>query len=195
MGIVSQSVDLFYAYKFIRLLTTPWRQTEAFKLGIIDENGKLLIRPSQFKTSEQRSAYTYFNRLIFNIKRLLSRAPGGSSQIASYASALFLIREEFGISDHAIKTAFEKFDITFDEQEINESWYILGNGSLSPGSYALTQDIALPVTGEMLAKRGTKVIVNENTEPFGYIFDEPIFKVKHVQTKQEIYVTAKDLIR
>ena len=35
-------MDLFMVYQFVKRLTTPWDQTEAFKLGLIDANGKKL---------------------------------------------------------------------------------------------------------------------------------------------------------
>jgi integrase len=38
MGIVNQSIDVYYTYRFLRLLTTEWKDTDAFKLGIIQEN-------------------------------------------------------------------------------------------------------------------------------------------------------------
>ena len=40
MGVVSRTADLFYAYRFIKLLVTPWEKTEAFELGIIDDEEK-----------------------------------------------------------------------------------------------------------------------------------------------------------
>ena len=40
--IESQAIELFVAYRFLRILTTPWEDQEAFKLGIIDKEGKLL---------------------------------------------------------------------------------------------------------------------------------------------------------
>lgn len=197
MGIISRSADLYYTYKFLRLLTTPWEETDAYNLGIIDKKGKVLIRPSQFKTSEQKDAYTFFNRLVFNIKKLIQKAPGGSSRIASYAAALYLLKEELGLSDSNIETILKKMEVDIDVSitESVSSWYIMGNNSLAPGTYTLTQDITLPTTGEMAAKSGTRVIVDEGVDPAGYVFNEPIYKVKHVQTKHEVYVSVMDLIR
>jgi len=197
MGVISRSADLYYTYKFIRLLVTPWDETEAYEQGIIDENGKLLIRPSQFRTSEQKDAYTYFDRLVFNVKRLIERVPGGKSRIASYAAALYLIKEELGLQDKHIEEILKKMEVDFDK-DINESvssWYVLADNTLAPGTYTLTNNIMLPTTNEMGAKKGTRVIVDEGTEIAGSVFNEPIYKVKHVQTKQEIYVSPMDLIR
>ena len=52
------AVELFMTYKFIRLLVTPWKKTEAFDEGIIDDKGKLLIRVKD-QTNAQKKVYTY----------------------------------------------------------------------------------------------------------------------------------------
>ena len=43
-------IDLFVTYKFLRYLTTPWEKQEAFKLGIIDSEGKR-IKDKEIKTN------------------------------------------------------------------------------------------------------------------------------------------------
>lgn len=83
-------VDLYLIYEFLKRLTTPFNETEAFRLGLIDKDGNRLKKP---KTQEEKDALTYFNRLIFNLKRLLGMIPGGKSKIASYAAAVLLLRE------------------------------------------------------------------------------------------------------
>ena len=40
MSLASRAGDLYYSFRFVKLLTTPWEETDAYKLGIIDENGK-----------------------------------------------------------------------------------------------------------------------------------------------------------
>ena len=94
MSLLSQAADTAYTYRFISLLVTPWEKTKAFELGLIDKNGKRVKKPS---TGEERSAYTFFHRLVFNVKRLLSVAPGGKTRIASFAAALVLLREDFDV--------------------------------------------------------------------------------------------------
>ena len=42
MSIVSRTADLFYAFRFLKLLVTPWNKMEAFDLGVIDDQGKTL---------------------------------------------------------------------------------------------------------------------------------------------------------
>ena len=41
MSVVSRTADLFYAFRFLKLLVTPWDKMEAFDLGVIDDNGKV----------------------------------------------------------------------------------------------------------------------------------------------------------
>jgi hypothetical protein len=84
------ALDLFYTFQFLKRLTTPFNKTDAFKEGLIDANGKLLKSPKSLK---EKDAYTSFDRLTFNLKRLLGKLPGGKSTIASYAAALFLLKE------------------------------------------------------------------------------------------------------
>lgn len=83
--------DILLIYQFIKRLTTPFDKTEAFELGLIDKNGKRLKKA---ETKEEQDAMGYFDRLVFNIKRLLEKVPGGSSRLGSYAAALWLIKED-----------------------------------------------------------------------------------------------------
>jgi hypothetical protein len=83
--------DLFITYQFIKRLATPFDETEAFRLGLIDAKGKRLKKAA---TTQEKEAMTPFDRMIFNMKRLLAKLPGGDNRIKSYAAALLLLREE-----------------------------------------------------------------------------------------------------
>lgn len=83
-------IDLILVYQFLKRLTTPFNKTDAYKYGIIDENGKKIKDPV---TKQEQDSFGYFDRLVFNLKKIIEMAPGGKSRIASYAAALFLIRE------------------------------------------------------------------------------------------------------
>ena len=86
-------VDLFLVYQFIKRLTTPFVTTKAYTLGLIDKNGKTL---RSAKTAEEKDAFGYYDRIIFNLKRLIEKIPGGKTRIATYAAAILLLREERG---------------------------------------------------------------------------------------------------
>ena len=108
MSILSRAADLGYAFRFLKLLTTPWNKLKAYELGIVDEKGKNLKKAKELKTPEEKSAYTIFHRLVFNIKRLLGKVPGGKSTLASYAAALYLIKEHTGMSEEKIEEIITK---------------------------------------------------------------------------------------
>lgn len=85
----SPVVDLYVLYRIIKDISTPFKETDAFKLGLIDDKGKKLKNAS---SREEKEAMTYYDRFVFNIKRALSRV-GLDSRIGTYAGALFLLRE------------------------------------------------------------------------------------------------------
>lgn len=186
--------DFFYTLRFLRLLTTPWEKTTAYKLGLVDEKGKVLKKP---QTSEEKGAYNVFHKLVFNLKRLLNKVPFGKSTIASYAAALYLIKEEAAMSDRSIGKILEEvagFNPHNSQVEGLNEWYLDEVGNIETGKYALGRDIALPKTGEILAKKDTWVTISE-AAPVGRIFHLPVFKATHHKTTQTIYVTTEDIIR
>lgn len=85
-------VDLFLVYQFIKRLATPFDEWKAFDLGIIDDRGEILIKRRDM-TIEQRDNWGKFDVLVLKLKRLLEKIPGGRSRLASYAAALWLIKE------------------------------------------------------------------------------------------------------
>jgi len=86
-------VDLFLVYSFIKRLATPFNKWDAYKLGIIDENGNQLKPRSELRTVDERKAWGKFDVMISKLKKLLEKVPGGKTRIASYAAALWLIKE------------------------------------------------------------------------------------------------------
>lgn len=90
---MSRTVDNLIAYRILSMLVKPFDKTIAFELGIIDAKGKVLKKANTLKDSKEKAAYTYLHRLVFSLKRLLAKAPGGSSKIGSLAAAYYLIKE------------------------------------------------------------------------------------------------------
>lgn len=113
-------VDLFLVYQFIRRLATPFESWDAHKQGVIDKDGKILVKKSD-RTQEQRKSWGTFDVMVANLKKLLAKVPGGSSKIASYAAALYLIREWNHFSSESLLTE----DIT--EEQLSESLSIFND--------------------------------------------------------------------
>ena len=195
MSILSRAADLGYAFRFLKLLTTPWEKLPAYELGIVDKRGRNLKKAKELTSNEEKSAYTIFHRLVFNVKRLLQLAPGGKSKIASYAAALFLIKEHTGMSEDKIRDVIDKALEDGLDDEISESHWFIKDDILNPGTYCLTKDIVSYNTGESIAKKNSKIKVLEHTEPYSSLLGNNIYKVQHVLTKQELYITNGDIKR
>jgi len=109
----SRVIDTYIIYLFIRKLTKPFEDWLAFDLGIIDEEGNILKSRKDLKTKEEKEAFTVFDLFILKMKKLLSRLPFGRSKIASYAAALYFIRE----SEY-----FDEDDFLFEDDNLCESF-------------------------------------------------------------------------
>ena len=194
MGILTRSADTVYTMRFLTLLTTAWEDTNAFKLGLIDKEGKKLRKP---QTDEEKSAYNLFHRLVFNIKKLINKAPGGSSKIASYAAGLFLLKEHLNLSDETLERLLDEMGIEHtDYLEESNQWYVTQDYMLSPGTYKLAvNNKVLASSVEEMTKKNDKILVEENNYPVTNLFGVDIYEVIHTPTHQKIYVTAGELSR
>ena len=94
--------DLFLVYSFLKKLTTPFKEWSAFKLGIIDENGNILISRKDFTKNEQRDAFGLFDNIVLKLRKILMNVPGGQSKIATYAAALWLIKEHKNFTEDTL---------------------------------------------------------------------------------------------
>ena len=187
MGIIKRAGDLVYTFRFLKLLVTNFEDTEAFKLGLIDEKGK---RKRKSETPEERSALTPFHRLVFNIKRLI---PGG--KIGSYASALYLIKEHFGVSENKIIEALKSVGVDhLDLLAEDSKWFVLEDGRLSPGDYKLSSDKVLNESMDDIVNRKDVVTADQHCYPVGDIMGMSVYEMTHKRTKQKVYVTVGELL-
>lgn len=107
---MSVLVDNILAYRILSMLIRPFNQTDAFRLGIIDSKGKNLIKPSDLNTSEEKDAYTYLHRLVFNIKKLINKLPGGENKLKNIVTALYLIKEYYESGSRSTSQLEERFN-------------------------------------------------------------------------------------
>lgn len=95
-------VDLFLVFQFIKKLVTPFNKWPAYKLGIIDAKGNIIIRRKDFTKREQGKAFGVFDQLVGNVKKLLAKLPGGQTRLASYAAALWLVKEQAALENNTM---------------------------------------------------------------------------------------------
>jgi hypothetical protein len=197
MALVQRAVDVYYTFRFLRQLVTPWNETKAFKLGLIDADGKVLRKAT---TPDEKDAYTLFFRLVYNIKRLLNKVPLGKTKLASYVAALWLIKENTKMSEEAIIEGFnaylEQEGITLDNTLSESKTWMTKGENLLPGKYKLAEHVVSPITGELVAFKGSLIMVNEcSAVPQAKFNDVNIYSVYHPSTKQKIYITVEDIYR
>ena len=91
----SRGADLYFVFRFLRLLTMKYEKTDAYKYGIIDKKGKPLRKSSELESVDEKAAYTMLHRLVFKVRRLIEKVPiVGKSILLNYAAALFLLKEQ-----------------------------------------------------------------------------------------------------
>ena len=201
---MGRAIDLFVTYRFLRLLTTPFKDTPAFKLGVIDDKGNRIRKPKstqpavELATSELKNSYTILHKLVFNIKKLFGKVPGLRTKTGTYAAALFLLKDTF--KEHVddpdmFEKEFVKYlkenNVEFDN-EISEN--VIGFGEILPkGEYVLVADILNKEEEELTAKKGDKVVAYEDEPPIDTILGVEIFPVIHMKSKEKIYVSLEDI--
>ena len=128
-GLLTGAFNLATAYFFVKKMATPFKKTKAYKLGIIDEKGNILKKMKELESDEERKAYTLLDRVIWNIKKLMSFIPGGGSMLAGVAAATaLLMKEEIGydVSDKLVQVMLEAArNPATDEdmiQKISDMW-------------------------------------------------------------------------
>jgi len=195
MGLLKKAADTIYAFRFIRMLVLDWKDWDAYKAGIIDENGKR-VKSVKIDNLEKSSTWTPFIRLCANIKRLVSKAPGGGSRLGSFAAALYLIKEKTGMTDKELKQICEKVGIeSLDFLNENSEWFVVEDKQLSHGVYRLRDSKVLNSTIEEMCNAKDQIRILEDCYPIGDVFGVDIYEATHMRTNQKVYVTIREIYK
>ena len=200
MGILKSAADLVYTIRFLKLLVTPFDKTDAFKKGIINADG---TKNKEFNTlrvddrEAYRSYYTPFHRLVFNLKKLMAKVPGGSSVVARYGAALALIKEHGELSDERVMQIHEETGIDIlDVLAEESSWYMLEDKELSPGIYRMRHDTVTATNCEDIVKKDDKIrIVESDAKAIDEVLGLDIYRGMHENSKQWVYFTTGEITR
>jgi hypothetical protein len=187
---MSRVIDALIAYRVVKLLVTPFNKTEAFKLGIIDDKGKVLIKSKDFlKTfsSQQlpkaRKAYTMLIRFVFNLKRLLSKVGIRGPLTTAAAAAIAFFKEENGQNDYVERVVYKHLKENGFEFEVNENYGDL----MRPGTYRVKRNIT-DLEGDIVINIDEEVIFEGKTDT---IMGYDVFKYKNVYlTTEDLYANA-----
>ena len=117
---VGRVIDSLIVFRILKMLTTDFKKTPAYKFGFIDKDGnriKTLPDPNNKnqmlkndpKTKEEKNSLTPLHRLVFNLKKLIRMVPFGKTAFASYAVALALLKEETNLDSEQTDQLYEDF--------------------------------------------------------------------------------------
>jgi hypothetical protein len=152
MGILSTGFNIAIVYKFLKALVTPFDQTNAYKLGIIDDEGTILKKKKTLKTQEEKDAYKLFDRMIWKLKRFMGKVPLGKTKLASFAAALwFLKEEEIGPATIALERVTGKSCILLESDD----------EFVSSGTYRINKNV-LDLDDEIIVPSGSEILINED---------------------------------
>jgi hypothetical protein len=183
---MGRAIDALIAFRLIKLLVTPFNRTKAYKLGIIDAKGKVLIKskdidklPTSNERLAGRKAYTMLIRFVFNLKRLLSkvgiRGPIGSAT----AAAIAFFKEEYGENPEVEREVYKHLKEQGFEFDISENY----GEPLSEGTYKVKHDI-YNLEGDIVINIDEQVNFKTVTDT---ILGYDVFKYK------DVYLTTEDL--
>jgi len=183
---MNTAAELYFLYKIIKGLTTPFNQTQAYKLGIIDANGRLLKNSSQFRTKAESDAFTLFDRFIFNLKRLLAKIPGGSSKLASYLAVAYLLKENFDDEEeNTSKNIGTSVDAIFESIVYDDSTLEKGNYELLETAFDTDGNTVLP---------GETLVLLERSHPFLNICGTQVYQLLSAKTGNLVITTKNALL-
>ena len=176
---MSRVVDALIAYRILKLLVTPFNKTKAYKLGIIDDKGKVLIKSKQITNQQQRNAYTLLTRFVFNLKRLLGKLGVRGALGSAAAAAIAFLKEETENTAQVEKEVYKYLKDNGFEFDLSENY----GEPLVAGEYKVKSDI-YDLDGDVVINKDDTITFNESTDN---IMGYDIFKYK------DVYLTTEDL--
>ena len=184
-------IDALVAYRVIKLLVTPFNKTQAYKMGIIDDKGKVLIKsrdfmkafPNSTVRSNAKKAYTMIIRFVFNLKKLLAKVGIRGPLGTAAAAALAFFKEENGQNNYVEQVVYKHLKEKGFEFEVNENY----GEPLRPGTYRVKRDIT-DLEGDIVINIDEEVIFEGKTDT---IMGYDVFKYKNVYlTTEDLYANA-----
>jgi len=186
----SRAIDTVITFRVLKLLTTKWEDQEAFKAGIIDDKGKR-IKSVKVTTADQKKSYTYLHRLVFNLKRLIEMLPLGKNRLASYAAALFLIKEHCDLKGNKLDKEVFRYlkEGEFLPEELLEEFSPIDKLE-SEKTFHLRRRMIIDETLD--AERGD-TLINSGARPVGKVYGVKLFRMYNIDKNKMMICSGHDL--
>jgi len=186
----SRAIDTVITFRVLKLLTTKWEDHEAFKTGIIDDKGKR-IKSVKIDTKEKKESFTFLHRLVFNLKRLIEMLPLGKNRLASYAAALFLIKEHCELSGTQLDKEVFKYlkEGEFLPEDLLEEFSPIKKLETEK-TFHLKRNMI--IDEESNAERGD-TLIHSGAKPVGKVYGVPLFRMYNIDKNQMMICSGHDL--
>ena len=123
-SVINNTLNYIVLYKIIMRMITNIQDTKAYKLGIVDKNGKILRKRRTLKTKEEKNALTRLDIFVFNLKRILG--PLARSKLVNITAALFLLKEQDNLNNledfenryTLLETGYSEFESSLDSTDL-----------------------------------------------------------------------------
>ena len=128
---VGRVIDSLIVFRILKMLTTDFKKTPAYKFGFIDKDGNRIkflpdpknknqMLPNNPITKDEKNSLTPLHRLVFNLKKLIRMVPFGKTAFASYSVALALLKEESNLDSEQTDQLYEDFYKLLKEEDVFE---------------------------------------------------------------------------
>ena len=184
---IKKIFDAIAVAEVLRRLATPFTQTKAYRMHLIDANGLPLKNRSDF-TKMEAEVYTRFDVMIFNLKRIIARFTH-SPNLAPLAAAALLLKEAENF-DTILEADLETMLEAFVEHELGNADYrnflnesdaptnVSASGEPSPKNIEAYDPVMVDRAGyskarslpKSMRRRKKPVMVVREDEPTSYKF-------------------------
>ena len=139
---MNQLLDRQYALRILKMLSTDFKDMDAYKQGIIDKDGKVLKKTYQLKTQAEKKSYTYLDRLVVILKKQMKQNEkrGDYNLTKALSPALWLVREQLDSGSKATMNIEGKYqslynlNVTLAEEEILVNKFLEEEGEAVGGA-------------------------------------------------------------
>lgn len=190
---MSKYLDDLITFRVLYMLVTPFESTDAYKFGIIDKDGHALRKLKDLASDREKEAYSSLHRLVFSLKKLLGKVPGGKSKLASLAAAYWLVKESYGkrtvIREEELMSLIDLIEdkkITLVEEELDIENFINlmedGVGAVAAGGG--TAVTIVNTTGPAVSTDEPAIRLSKKGKPKSGIIGLPDYMVRRKKSIQ-----------
>lgn len=178
-------IDKYMVWQFVRRLATPFEMMPAYKMGLIDKQGRFLVGINDLVTIQQQQALTEYDILIINLKRLLAKLPGGSSNIANLAAGLLLLKQ-WGLKKEDLHNKLFSLEEDFHAMlAVVEDAPVMSSGSGIVYGTRAGETIVTP--------KGAEKYKKQNKSKINKLFKENISLAYHNELNPKLWNADKSL--